>query len=156
MVSLLGIINYIINKLYWKKKCKGFKVRLFIIVGVYDDKFRPNETYITVRGAPSGGNAGVYSRMQMVKKVPNVILSQAFCTCCRNLAMVVAGSGESVSSHFIMSHMCTIGERSGNLMARAVVHHKEHIVSQQPYVDVHCPAEKAYHLPVEEMAVAWG
>ena len=43
----------------------------------------------------------------------------------------------------------------GILLSRVViVHHKEHIVSQQQYVDMHCPPERAYHLPVEEMAVA--
>ena len=52
----------------------------------------------------------------------------------------------------------------GILLARAVVvHHREHVVSQQLYdymlsqqlyVDMHCPAQKAHHLPVEEMAVA--
>ena len=39
-------------------------------------------------------------------------------------------------------------------MARTVViHHEEHLKSQQPYVAVRCPTEKADHLPVEEMAV---
>ena len=42
-------------------------------------------------------------------------LSQASCTRCCNLAMVVAGSGERVSSNFIMSHTCSIGERSEDL-----------------------------------------
>ena len=32
------------------------------------------------------------------------------------------------------------------------VHHEEHVASQQQYVDVHCPAEKTYHFPVEEKA----
>ena len=42
------------------------------------------------------------------------------------------------------------------LVAKAVVvHHEDHIASQQPYMDVHCPAEKTY-LPVKEMAVAQG
>ena len=69
--------------------------------------------------------------------------------------MVVAGSGERVSSRFIMSHTFSIGKGSGDLMAREVLaHHEEHVASQQPYVDVHCPAEKAHHLPVKEMAVA--
>ena len=39
----------------------------------------------------------------------------------------------------------------GILLARTVVHHEEHVVSQQLYVDIYCPAEKAHHLPVEEM-----
>ena len=41
----------------------------------------------------------------------------------------------------------------GFLLARRVVVH--HVASQQPYVNVRCPAEKAHHLLVEEMAVAW-
>ena len=40
----------------------------------------------------------------------------------------------------------------GILLARVVVDHKEHVVSQQLYVDVHCPAEKAQHLPVDDVA----
>ena len=43
------------------------------------------------------------------------ILSQVSCTHCHNSAMVVAGSGERVSSHFIISHTCSIGKRSGVL-----------------------------------------
>ena len=42
------------------------------------------------------------------------------------------------------------------MLARAVVLHKDNIASQQLYVDVRCPAEKAHHLPVEEMPVARG
>ena len=70
--------------------------------------------------------------MQMVIKLPNVILRYIVqsCTRCHNTAMVVAGSGERVSSRFIISHTCSIGVRG--------------------------PAEKAHHLPVEEMAVPWG
>ena len=41
----------------------------------------------------------------------------------------------------------------GILLVRTVVHNEEHVVSQQPHVDVHWPAEKAHHLPIEEMAV---
>ena len=41
--------------------------------------------------------------------------SQASWTRSRNSAKVVAGSGERVSSRFIMSHKCSIGERSGGL-----------------------------------------
>ena len=45
----------------------------------------------------------------------------------------------------------------GLLLARAaVVHYEEHVASQQPYVDVRCPAENAHQLPVEEMEVARG
>ena len=44
----------------------------------------------------------------------------------------------------------------GILLARAaVVHHEDHVVSHQPYVDMCCSAGKAHHLPVK-MAVAWG
>ena len=39
------------------------------------------------------------------------------------------------------------------LLAGAVVHNEEHVASHQLYVDVHCPAEKARHLPVEQMTV---
>ena len=39
-------------------------------------------------------------------------LSHASCTRCRSSEMVVAGSGERASFCFIMSHMCSIGERS--------------------------------------------
>ena len=46
-------------------------------------------------------------------------LSQASCTRCRNPAMVVAGSGERVISYFIMSHTCSIGERSGDLAGQS-------------------------------------
>ena len=42
-------------------------------------------------------------------------LSQTSCTRCRNSAMVVAGSAEGVSSCFIMSHLCSISEKSGVL-----------------------------------------
>ena len=46
---------------------------------------------------------------------------------------------------------------SGSFLTRKVVlHHEEHVASQQPYVDMHCPAAKAHLLPVEEMAVARG
>ena len=66
--------------------------------------------------------------------------------------MVVVVSGERVRSSFIMSHTCSVGERSGELAGQ----HEEHVASQQPYVGVSCPAEKAHHFPVEEMAVARG
>ena len=40
----------------------------------------------------------------------------------------------------------------GILLAKTiVVHHEEHVVLQQPYVDMRCPAEKAHHLTVEEV-----
>ena len=42
------------------------------------------------------------------------------------------------------------------LAGKGSLHHEEHVALQQPYVDVHCPAEKSHHLPVEEMAVAQG
>ena len=69
----------------------------------------------------------------------------------------MAGSGERVISIFIISHVCSIGKRSGDRTGRAVVvHHEEHVALQQPYMDVHCPAEKAHRLSVEEMTVTWG
>ena len=30
----------------------------------------------------------------------------------------------------------------GILLARAVLHHEEHVASQQPYMDMRCPAKK--------------
>ena len=69
--------------------------------------------------------------------------------------MVVAGSGESVSSRFIIYHKCSIGERSEDLAGQgSCLYREEHVVSQQPYVDIRCPTGKAHYLPVEEMAVA--
>ena len=51
--------------------------------------------------------------------------------------MVVAGSGERVSSRFIMSHTFQLVRDLGILSGRAVVvQHEEHVVSQQPYVDI--------------------
>ena len=35
----------------------------------------------------------------------------------------------------------------GILLARAIVHHEEHVALQHPYMDVRCPAERALHLP---------
>ena len=45
-------------------------------------------------------------------------LCQTSCNYCRNSAMVVAGSGERVSSRFIMSPTCSTGERSGDLVGQ--------------------------------------
>ena len=43
------------------------------------------------------------------------------------------------------------------MLARVVVlHHEEQVEWQQPYVDVHCPAEKAYHVSIEEMVLMLG
>ena len=68
--------------------------------------------------------------------------------------MVVAGSGERVSSSYICVQLA---RDLGLLLARTVVvHHEEHVALQQSYVDVHCHSEKAHLLPVEEMAVAQG
>jgi len=39
------------------------------------------------------------------------------------------------------------------LLARALVHHEEHVPSQQPYVAVGCHADKAHSLPLEETTV---
>ena len=83
-------------------------------------------------------------------------LSQAFCTCYRNSAMVVAGSGERLSTRSIMYHKCSIGERFGDLAGQAVVHYEKQVASQKPYVGVRCPVEKAHQFPVEEMTVARG
>ena len=53
-----------------------------------------------------------------------------------------------------MSHTCSIVRNLGFLLARAVVvHHEEHIASQQPYVDVRCPAAKAHHLPQRNYSI---
>ena len=71
--------------------------------------------------------------------------------------MVMAGSGDMVSSHFIMSICVQLVRYLGILLVRALlVHHEEHVALQQLYVDVRCPAEKACHLAVEEMVVARG
>ena len=68
--------------------------------------------------------------------------------------MVVTGSGERVSSRFII-HV-QLARDLVSLLARAVVvHHEDNVASQQLYVDMRCPAEKAHHFPVEEMVVAW-
>ena len=116
------------------------------------------QSHINTQCTPSGSNAGMYSCMQMVIKVPNVILRLIVPRVLhpfRNLAMVVADSGKRVRFCFIMSHTCSIGERSRILLARAVVvHHEEHVALQQPYVGMRCPAEKAHRLPVKEMAEA--
>ena len=43
----------------------------------------------------------------------------------------------------------------GNFLARAVtVRHDEHIASEQPNVDVRCPAENLNHNPVKELQAA--
>ena len=47
---------------------------------------------------------------------PAIDCPQKSWTRSRNSAMVVAGSGERVRSRFIMSHTCSIGDRSGNLV----------------------------------------
>ena len=66
------------------------------------------------------------------------------------MAMVVAGSGERVNSCLInVLYMFNWREISEFLLARAVVHHQEHVVSQQLYVDMRCPAEKAHDIPVK-------
>ena len=83
-------------------------------------------------------------------------LSQATCTLCRNSAIVVAGSGERVSSCYIMYHTCSISERLESLLARAVVvHNDKHVTTPQLYVNVCYPVVEAHHLHVEEMAVAY-
>ena len=83
-------------------------------------------------------------------------LSQASCTYCCNSAMVVAGSGERISSCFIMSHKCSFGERSGDLAGQgSCTLQRAHCIAAANE-DVHCPAEEALNLPVEEMAVALG
>ena len=56
------------------------------------------------------------------------------------------------SSYPICVHLA---RNLGILLARAVIVHHVQVASQQPYVDMHCPAEKAHHLPVQEMTVAW-
>ena len=68
-------------------------------------------------------------------------LSQASCTRWHNSAMVVAGSGEKVpaSSRPIRVQWAT---DLGIMLARAVVHHEEHVTSKQPHVDMRYPAEK--------------
>ena len=69
--------------------------------------------------------------------------------------MVVADSGGGVSSRFACSIHIELAKDLWILLDRAVVvHHEEHVASQQPYMDERCPAEKAHHLPVEEMLVA--
>ena len=71
--------------------------------------------------------------------------------------MVVAGSGERVCSLLSCSVRVQLVRDLGILLSRAVVvHHEEHVASQQPYVNVRCPTKKAHHLPDEEMAVARG
>ena len=76
-----------------------------------------------------------------------------------SLSQFCNGSGRlrrEESYRYIMSHTCSIGERSGALAGQSsFVHHEENVAAQQSYVDVRCPAEKALHLPVEEMAVPW-
>ena len=80
-------------------------------------------------------------------------LSQASCTCCHNSTTVVAGSGEKVPSLSCLILVQLVRDL-GILLVRVVVHQEEHVASQQSYVDMRCPAEKAHHLPVEEMIVA--
>ena len=54
-----------------------------------------------------------------------------------------------------MSICVQLARDLGLLLARIViVHHEEYVVSQQSYVDVRRPAEKAHHLSVEEITVA--
>ena len=61
-------------------------------------------------------------------------LSQASCICCRNSTMIVAAL-ERVSSHFIMSHTCSNGERYGDRAGQGCwCNQEEHVASQQPYV----------------------
>ena len=73
---------------------------------------------------------------------------------CSNSAMFAGYSGERLSSRFIMFHSALLANFLRILLARAlVVHHEEHIASQQPYVDVRHPAEKSHHIPVEEITV---
>ena len=84
-------------------------------------------------------------------------LSRASCTCCDNSAIIVAGSVERASSRFFMAHTCSIGERSEVLAGQgSCCKHEEHVESQQPYVDLRFPTEKAHYIPVEEMTVAQG
>ena len=70
-------------------------------------------------------------------------LFKASCTRFHNSAMVVTGSGETVSSPFTMSHTCSIGERSGNLTGQCscCTLRRARCVAEA-CVDMRCPAEK--------------
>ena len=70
-------------------------------------------------------------------------LCQASCTRYHNSAMVVAGSGEIVSSRFTMSHTCSIGESFGTPAGQGscCIPRRARCVPAT-YVDVRCPDEK--------------
>ena len=82
------------------------------------------------------------------------ILSQESCTHCHNSEIAVVGSGERVSSRFLISYTCSIGERSGAFAGQGSCTPRRASYVAAAFVDVRCPTEKAHHLPVEEMAVA--
>ena len=85
-------------------------------------------THVTVRGARTV--TSVHSVPLLAATQPCILackrswrcrmsscdrLSQASCTRCRNSAMDVSDSGESVSFCFIVSHTCSVSEKSGDL-----------------------------------------
>ena len=87
-------------------------------------------------------------------------LSQASCSRCRNSAMVLAGSGERVSSEFIMSQTCSIGERSGVLSGQGSCCTTKSTLCRSSRMWKCVVLLKSIfscwkaHFPIEEMAVA--
>ena len=107
----------------------------------------PNNTQCT----PSSNNTGVYSYMQMVIKVPNAI---SVIDCPKHLAPLSIQEWlwqADRRSFFIMSHTCSIGERSGDFAGQgSCTLQRAHCIAAALML------KKTRHLPVEEMAVKWG
>ena len=82
-------------------------------------------------------------------------LSEASFTSCRNSTIVVAGSREKVSSRFIISHTCAIGERSGD-RSTASQGSCAPRVTRCVAAAVCGRAEQVHRLSVEQLAVARG
>ena len=99
--------------------------------------------------------SGVYSRMQTMIKVPNVILQYNVPSILHPLSQLGNSYGTFLRNSKLPHHHVPYVWGSCSI-ARAVVHHEEQVASQQPYMDVRWPAENAHHLPGEEMAVALG
>ena len=70
--------------------------------------------------------------------------------------MIVTGSGEKLSSRFIMSHTCSIGEKTVDLAGQGSYTPRRARFVAAAVCERALPAEKAHHLPVEEMAVERG
>ena len=101
----------------------------------------------------TSSNTGEYSRMKVVNEGAECDLAKIAPSVFHlfNSSMVVAFFGGRVSYRIVTSHSCSIAERLGLWLARAVeVQNKDQVALQQPYVDMWCHAVHAHHLRVEQ------